>query len=81
MTMSGRIVKRIHNRMFLPVLPRCMIRQLRIQQLDRLTTTQSLVLYGQRLQSQNAWKVPLTAPPPTLQQAGGNSGFRKYHKK
>ena len=34
--------------------------------------------------SQNAWKVPPTAPPPTLQQAGGNSGFvdaREYHKK
>ena len=34
--------------------------------------------------NQNAWKVPPTAPPPTLQQAGGNSGFvdaREYRKK
>ena len=34
--------------------------------------------------NQNAWKVPPIAPPPTLQQAGGNSGFvdaREYHKK
>ena len=32
---------------------------------------------------QHAWKVPPTAPPPTLQQSGGNSGFvdaREYHK-
>ena len=34
--------------------------------------------------NQSAWKVPPIAPPPTLQQAGGNSGFvdaREYHKK
>ena len=34
--------------------------------------------------NQNAWKVPPITPPPTLQQAGGNSGFvdaREYHKK
>ena len=34
--------------------------------------------------SQHAWKVPPTAPPSTLQQSGGNSGFidaREYHKK
>ena len=34
--------------------------------------------------NQNAWKVPPITPPPTLQQAGGNSGYvdaREYHKK
>ena len=34
--------------------------------------------------TQNSYKVPPTGPPPTLQQAGGNSGIvdaREYHKK
>ena len=34
--------------------------------------------------TQNSFKVPPTGPPPTLQQAGGNSGIvdaREYHKK
>ena len=43
MMMTGKNVK---NRMCLRVLPKCMLRQARIHQLDRLTTKHHLVLYG-----------------------------------